>query len=110
MIGREQEIRKFRDRARYFNFVVLSFLGVIGLRLYVLQIVQGYELRRYSEANRLKKEKLLPTRGLIYDREGRVVVDNRASFDVVMLSQYSRMPVSVLSTKSWMRPPFSSWT
>ncbi|MCB0405137.1 MAG: penicillin-binding protein 2, partial [Bdellovibrionales bacterium] len=88
MIGREQEIRKFRDRARYFNFVVLFFLCIIGLRLYVLQIAQGEELRRYSEANRLKKEKLQPTRGIIYDREGRVIVDNRASFDVVMLSQY----------------------
>ncbi len=88
MIGREQETRKFRDRAAWFNFVVLFFFGLVVLRLYHLQVMMGSELRRYSEANRLKKEKLFPPRGIIYDRDGKVIVDSRASFDVVMIAQY----------------------
>lgn len=88
MIGREQEIRKYRDRALLFNAVVLIFFGTLLVRLYYLQIIAGDELRRYSEANRLRKEKLLPARGTIYDRNGKVIVDNRASFDVVMLPQF----------------------
>lgn len=88
MIGREQEIRKYRDRAVLFNAAVLVLFGALLFRLYYLQIIAGDELRRYSEANRLRKEKLLPARGIIYDRNGKVIVDNRASFDVVMLPQF----------------------
>jgi penicillin-binding protein 2 len=53
-----------------------------------LQILKGNELRSFSETNRLKKEKLFPPRGVIFDRNGKVIVDNRASFDVVLLPQY----------------------
>lgn len=88
MIGREDEVREYRDRATRFNWVVLAALFVLVARLFFLQVLKGEELRRFSEANRLKKEKLFPTRGILYDRNGKVIVDNRAAFDVVMLAQY----------------------
>jgi penicillin-binding protein 2 len=88
MIGREDEVREYRDRVKYVNFVFFLALCLIGARLVYLQIMKGDELRKYSDANRLKKEKLQAGRGIIYDRNGKVIVDNRASFDVVLLSQY----------------------
>lgn len=88
MIGREEEIRLYRDRVNLFYFIVTAALSLVLLRLFYLQIVNGEELRRYSEANRLKKERLFPPRGIIYDRNGAVIVDNRAAFDVVLFSQY----------------------
>lgn len=88
MIGREDEVREYRDRATRFNWAVLAALFLLLTRLFFLQILKGEELRRFSEANRLKKEKLFPTRGILYDRNGKVIVDNRAAFDVVMLAQY----------------------
>ncbi len=88
MIGREEEIRIYRDRVNLFYVITVVALGLILTRLFFLQIVNGEELRRYSEANRLKKERLFPTRGVIYDRNGAIIVDNRAAFDVVLFSQY----------------------
>ena len=88
MIGREDEVREYRDRVVFFYAIVAAFLLLIAGRLFYLQIFQGEELRRFSESNRLKKERLLPTRGVIYDRDGRVIVDNRAAFDVILLAQY----------------------
>lgn len=88
MIGREDEVRPYRNRVKYFYAVTLIFFGVIVARLVFLQILNGAELRRFSDNNRLKKEKLFASRGIIYDRNGQVIVDNRASFDVVLLSQY----------------------
>ncbi len=88
MIGREDEVRQFRDRIILFYGAVAFFFLLIAVRLFFLQIVQGEELRRFSESNRLKKERLLPTRGVISDRFGKVIVDNRAAFDVILLSQY----------------------
>ena len=88
MIGREEELKGYRDRAPLFLLVVILALGMILVRVFYLQILRGDELRNFSEANRLKKERLAPPRGILYDRDGVVIVDNRASFDVVMFSQY----------------------
>jgi len=88
MIGREDEVREFRQRVWGFQTFLIVFWAILVARLAYLQIYQGAALRKFSEANRLKNEKLFPTRGIIFDRNGKVIVDNRAAFDVVLLSQY----------------------
>lgn len=88
MIGRENEIRLYRDRVGLFSVFMVGALLLLLSRLFYLQILKGEDLRRFSESNRLKKERLSPTRGVIYDRQGRVIVENRAAFDVILLSQY----------------------
>ena len=88
MIGREDEVREFRQRVWGFQALLIICWSILVVRLTYLQIIKGEALRKFSEANRLKNEKLLPTRGIIFDRNGKVIVDNRAAFDVVVLSQY----------------------
>lgn len=88
MIGREEEIRQYKQRVSFFYGIVVGALCLLGLRLFFLQVLGGEELRRYSEANRLKKQRLFPTRGIIYDRHGQILVENRASFDAVLYKQY----------------------
>ena len=88
MIGREDEVREFRQRVWGFQALLIFFWLILVMRLGYLQIFRGDDLRKFSEANRLKNEKLFPTRGIIFDRNGKVIVDNRAAFDVVLLSQY----------------------
>ncbi len=88
MIGREDEVRGYRGRVKFFQAAMYLLLSMVVSRLVYLQILKGDELRKFSESNRLKKEKLFPNRGTIFDRAGKVIVDNRAAFDVVLLSQY----------------------
>lgn len=88
MIGREDEVRTYRDNIWIFRLVVILAWSILFSRLVYLQIIRGEDLRKFSEANRLKTEKLFPPRGVIYDRNGKVLVDNRASFDVVLVPQY----------------------
>lgn len=88
MIGREDEVKEYRTRIWIFQVpIVIGFFILVG-RLFFLQVIKGNELRSFSEANRLKKEKVVAARGRIYDRNGKVIVDNRAAFDVVLVSQY----------------------
>ena len=70
------EAAQFRRRALLgFVLVVLSLAGLGGW-YYKLQVLDhaGYALQ--SEANRLKLRPVLPGRGLILDRKGRVLADN----------------------------------
>ncbi|MFN4264039.1 MAG: penicillin-binding protein 2 [Thioalkalivibrionaceae bacterium] len=62
--------------------VVFLAFAVIGWRVHGLQ-VEGYEhFRTLSENNRLRVEPIAPTRGLIYDRNGVLLAENRPSYQV----------------------------
>src|SRR5262245_14136332 len=88
MIGREDEVRGYRDRVKIFHVLVLSMFLHILTSLFYLKFMKGEYLFNFAKANHLKKEKVQTTRGIIFDRNGKVIVDNRAAFDVVLLSQY----------------------
>lgn len=71
-----------RLRFVLFRLLAIAAFVVIGVRLWELQIVSSDEYLRSADANRFR---LLPTdapRGIIYDRYGRMLVRNVASFAV----------------------------
>ena len=61
---------------------LLGFIGIaaalLGLCLgyFRLQVLQHEEYRTRSEANRIKPRPVVPARGLIYDRNGKLLADN----------------------------------
>ncbi|MEZ5569557.1 MAG: penicillin-binding protein 2 [Halioglobus sp.] len=60
--------------------VVLLLLGVLLARYYTLQISEYEIYQTQSERNRVQLQPLPPKRGLIYDRNGILLADNRPSF------------------------------
>ena len=58
-----------------FVLVVLAFV-VLGARFAWLQVASFDEFHTRSEANRIKARPIVPARGLIYDRNGRLLADN----------------------------------
>lgn len=65
------------------GLVCVVFFGIL-LRLYFVQIKQGAEFKRRSLGNFVQTKRVKHSRGEIVDRYGRVLVGNRASFDVVV--------------------------
>lgn len=63
--------------------LIVLFVGLIA-RAGWMQIARGAEFRRQAEANRLRETPLLPRRGIIRDRQGRVLADNIPRFQVTM--------------------------
>ncbi|MCO6432596.1 MAG: penicillin-binding protein 2 [Deltaproteobacteria bacterium] len=72
--------------------VVLTFFFVLVLRLWYLQILKGEYFRVRSENNRLRTIYVQPPRGLILDREGRILVKNRPGFNVELISEDAPNP------------------
>src|SRR5882724_552878 len=73
-----------------------AFLFIIA-RLWQLQVVEGDYIRGLSENNRVRLKRVNATRGLIFDRGGQLLVENRPSFDVVMVPEDARHPQDVLA-------------
>ena len=66
---------------------VLVVFGVLILRLWFLQIVNGRIYRTSSENNRIHLRSIPPFRGIIFDRDGEILVGNRPSFDLCTIPE-----------------------
>jgi penicillin-binding protein 2 len=67
-----------------------GLLAVIGGRLYRLQSKEADRYRLLADDNRLSRRPLLPVRGLILDRAGRVLAANRSNFRLLMTAYKAR--------------------
>ncbi len=87
-VSNPDEAKEYWGRYRYFYLTFFLVFSVFTMRLWYLQILSGSELREFSEKNRIKQNKIIAPRGLILDREGRVLVENLPGFEVVISPQY----------------------
>ncbi|MBC7370558.1 MAG: penicillin-binding protein 2, partial [Bdellovibrionaceae bacterium] len=70
-----------------YSFIAVTFL-IFTARLWYLQIITGNELREFSEKNRIKQNKITAPRGLMLDRNGKVLVENLPGFEAIVSPQY----------------------
>lgn len=67
--------------------LVVGLLGIILARYYSLQINEYEIYSTQSERNRVQLQPLPPKRGLIYDRNGILLADNRPSYILSVVSE-----------------------
>ncbi len=87
-IHNPEEAKELLPRFRLLYVAVTIAVSLFSIRLWVLQVVQGTQLREFSEKNRIKQIKVSAPRGLMLDREGRILVENRPGFEAVLNPQY----------------------
>ena len=69
------------------GIVIIVVFAVLLMRLVYLQIIKGEEYRRLSENNCIRLKSIKASRGLIYDRNGKLLVDNRPSFNLKLITE-----------------------
>ena len=72
----------YKQRLARIAFCVAGTFCLIFIRLFYLQVINGEELRRLSENNCIRLQSTDPSRGMIFDRNGNLLVDNRPAFDL----------------------------
>ncbi|MCF8142557.1 MAG: penicillin-binding protein 2 [Deltaproteobacteria bacterium] len=77
----------FSKQLKIAMLVVLMAFGILILRLWTLQIVNGPAYRAKSEHNRIRLHDIPPFRGMIMDRNSEVLVDNRPSYDLYVIPE-----------------------
>ena len=85
----------FRDDTRFalgrlavFQYVIVGvFVFLLG-GFWVLQVREHEAISEMAERNRIKTVPMLAPRGKILDRDGRIIVDNNPSFNVMILQEY----------------------
>lgn len=90
-LGQEEQIREFQERFKYLYAILFIGLGILLSRMVYLQVLKGDEMRQYSEENRIKKVKIASPRGMIFDRNRTLLIDNRPAFDLEIIPQYFKL-------------------
>lgn len=80
----ERDARLIRARVLFGGAALVLLTMLLMFRMYYLQVVQFEHHSTLAENNRIHVQSLPPTRGMIYDRNGVVIADNRASFSLTL--------------------------
>src|SRR5688572_9583735 len=69
------------------QIVAFVLLGVLGIRLYYLQVVKGEYYSERAENQRIRHIPIPAPRGVIFDRNGKILVDSRPTYNVVLSNE-----------------------
>jgi len=72
----------FKQRIISTVLIAVAAFVILFARLFYLQVVEGERLRLLSVNNRIRLQDIDPSRGLIFDRTGMRIADNRPAFDI----------------------------
>lgn len=90
------ELELLRWRISFIGYIAALSILVLVFGFWNAQVVQvGYYYQR-AEENRVRQIPLLAPRGRIYDREHRIIADNRPSYNIILIRENS--PHTVLQT------------
>jgi penicillin-binding protein 2 len=106
-LHRSKERDWMKQRVMIASLCVLIVFLILFLRLVYLQIIKGEEYRRLSETNCVRLKSIKPSRGLIFDRHGELLVDNRPAFDlVIVLEDAGSVPDTISLLSSLIDEPY----
>lgn len=87
--SRETELsaRRITRRGLLLGGAQLAFAGVLGARMRYMQVEQADEFRLLAEENRISIRFIPPTRGRIFDRNGRVIAENEPTYRIILVPE-----------------------
>jgi penicillin-binding protein 2 len=95
-INRQDGAPELRRRTRLLYLVLILVFGALLTRLFFLQLVDGERYTFLSENNRVRIKRIPGTRGMVFDRQGQLLVDSRPSFDLLFVAEDAEEPESTL--------------
>ncbi len=69
------------------HIIAFILLAILGVRLYYLQVVQGDYWAGRAENQRIRLIPIPAPRGAIFDRNGKILVDSRPTYNVVLSNE-----------------------
>jgi penicillin-binding protein 2 len=84
-----EDLRVVQARLGVMQFVVLSLVTGLMAFFWYLQVLRGRHYRDLAENNRSRLVNIAAPRGPLLDRNGRVLVENRPSFNLVLTPEHS---------------------
>jgi penicillin-binding protein 2 len=92
------KVREESEKILRITYIVIIAFFLLIMRLWQIQILQGSEFRRLSEANRLRILTIPAPRGIIFDRNGIPLVKNSPYYYASLIpDEFDKSKIDLLS-------------
>ena len=78
----------YRTKVRVIIIVILMALGVLSIRLGQLQLLEASAYSGETHSMAVREKRVTPARGAIFDRNGKLMVDNEFTYTVTITPRY----------------------
>src|SRR5438552_13373932 len=85
-----EDRRKLSRRLTVLQYVITVVFCVLAVSFWVLQVVQHAQYAEMAENNHQRTLALRAPRGLVFDRDGRVLVENRHSYTISIVREHTK--------------------
>jgi penicillin-binding protein 2 len=85
-----EERRRAGIRLTVLQYVITVVFSILAVSFWVLQVVQHAKYEELAENNHQRTLALRAPRGLVFDRDGRVLVENRHSYSISIVREHSK--------------------
>lgn len=85
MLNREEKLPPFR--LAIVQYIITAVMVILVFGLWRLQVVGFQNYHALAEANRIRKVPILAPRGKLFDRDGRLIVDNYPSVSCFLVRE-----------------------
>src|SRR5436190_600418 len=85
-----EDRRRVTSRLVVLQVAIVVVFIALASSFWVLQIVQGQKYVELAENNHQRTIALRAPRGVLFDRNGRVLVDNRHSFTISIIREHTK--------------------
>src|SRR5215813_15547027 len=85
-----EDRRKASLRLNALQFVIAVLFSLLAVSFWTLQVVQHAKYEELAENNHQRTLALRAPRGLVFDRDGRVLVENRHSFSISIVREHTK--------------------
>src|SRR5947209_9097998 len=85
-----EDRRRVTVRLSVLQYVITVVFSVLAVSFWVLQVVQHAKFEEMAENNHQRTLALRAPRGIVFDREGKVLVENRHSYSIAIVREHTR--------------------
>src|SRR5499427_10928321 len=84
-----EDRRKVAIRLSVLQYVVTIIFSILAVGFWVLQVAQHAKFEEMAENNHQRTLALRAPRGVVFDRSGKVLVENRRSFSISIVREHT---------------------
>src|SRR5574340_191014 len=85
-----EDRRKISVRLTVLQYSVTVLFSILAVSFWVLQVVEHAKFEEMAENNHQRTLALRAPRGLVFDRDGRVLVENRHSYSISIVREHTK--------------------
>src|SRR5919201_2720116 len=90
MVQVVEDRRRLGTRLSVLKYLMMAVFSVLAISFWALQVVQHAKFEEMAENNHQRTLALRAPRGMVFDRYGKVLVDNRHSYSISIVREHTK--------------------